>query len=195
MTTTYLSIDVATKSLAIGIYEINVDNIDENIDLFIKPVIMNIHDLNPEKNAKDMNIDDKAKSLKKILNNYDQYIKENVEVNVLIEYQMNANYMSNAIYNMIIYHYANLAKIHVVHPTLKNSIYFNKNLKHSDFLATANNNYSANKNHCKYNFLYFMFIFDHSDKLKHIKQKNLDDVADTFMQCVAFHKRKLSNIK
>lgn len=187
--TIYLSIDVATKSLAIGLYKINSIDYD-NLNDFITPIAMNVYDLDPTKTAKEMNINDKAIALKKILTEFDEHINNN-KIIVLIEYQMNANYMSNSIYNMIIYHYAGRADIHTVFPSLKNSIYMHKNLKLSSFLATANTNYAANKDHCKYNFLYFIFIFGYADMIKHIKQKNLDDISDTFMQCLAFHKQYL----
>ena len=182
--TTYLSIDVATKSLAIGLYQIHdIDDIDNKI----VPLAMDVFDLDSEKKSKDMTIDDKAKALKLVLTTFDKFIPD-TPFQVLIEYQMNANHMSNAIFNMIVYHYAGIAPIHTVFPSLKNSIYLHSSLKLSDFLATANANYIANKNHCKYNFLYFIVLFGHGNMIKDIKQKNIDDIADTFMQFLAFHK-------
>lgn len=183
---TYLSIDVATKSLAIGLY--HIDSTLTDMDMIIDPIAMNVYDLDPNKSAKNMTVDDKARSLKKVLTEFDQLIPDNKFV-VLIEYQMNANHMSNIIFNMIVYHYADRATVHTVFPSLKNSIYLHHSLKLSDFLANASSNYVANKNHCKYNFLYFMILFGHGDRIKHIKQKNLDDISDTFMQCLAFHKK------
>lgn len=184
--TTYLSIDVATKSLAIGIYRINKFS-EHEIDKNIEPMLMNVYDLADGKTSKESMIDEKAKALKLVLDDVDTHLI--TPYTVLIEYQMNANYMSNAIFNMLIYHYACKAPIHTIKPSLKNSIYLHQKLKLSDFLATASSNYTANKNHCKYNFLYFMILFEHQDKIKHIKQKNYDDIADTFMQCLAFHKK------
>jgi hypothetical protein len=184
--TTYLSIDVATKSLAIGLY--NIDKNHTDLDMIINPIAMNVYDLDPSKSAKNMTVDDKARALKLVLTEFDTHIPD-VQFIVLIEYQMNANHMSNVIFNMIVYHYAGRAPIHTVFPSLKNSIYLHRSLKLSDFLATATNNYSANKNHCKYNFLYFIILFGHGDRIKHIKQKNIDDISDTFMQCLAYHRK------
>lgn len=116
-----------------------------------------------------MTIDEKACALKLVLIDFDKHLPHNFIV--LIEYQMNANHMSNAIFNMIVYHYAGRAAIHTVFPSLKNSIYMNNKLKLSDFLASASSNYSANKNHCKYNFLYFMFLFRHEHLIKDINKK------------------------
>ncbi len=185
----YLSIDVATKSLAIGIYKIiQIDlTSEEAIDSIIDPILMNVYDLGDGRSAKDISIDDKARALRIVLDEIDTHLTE--PFITLIEYQMNANHMSNAIYNMLIYHYASKSVIHTIKPMLKNTLYCHNRLKLSDFLASSSSNYSANKNHCKYNFIYFMLLFGHRDKIKHIKQKNLDDIADTFMQCLAFHKR------
>lgn len=185
--TTYISIDVATKSLAIGLY--HIDTSQSDIDMIIDPIAMNVYDLDATKSAKDMKVDDKARSLKKVLTEFDQLLTTNT-FTVLIEYQMNANHMSNIIFNMIVYHYADRATVHTVYPSLKNSIYLHTNLKLSDFLASASSNYSANKNHCKYNFLYYMILFGHGSRIKHIKQKNIDDISDTFMQCLAFHRTR-----
>jgi len=187
--TTYLSIDVATRSLAIGIYKINSNDTssEETINNIIEPILMNVYDLGNGKTAKETSIEDKAKALKIVLDEVDTHLTGPFET--LIEYQMNANHMSNAIYNMLVYHYASKSIIHTIKPTLKNTIYLHKKLKLSDFLASASSNYTANKNHCKYNFIYFMGLFEHHEKIQHIKQKNIDDIADTFMQCLAFHKR------
>jgi len=187
--TTYLSIDVATRSLAIGIYKINrVDlNTEEVIDHIIEPIYMDVFDLADGKAAKLMTIDDKARALKIVLSGIDTHLIE--PYITLIEYQMNANHQSNAVYNMLIYHYASKSPVHTIKPSLKNTLYCHQQLKLSDFLASSSSNYLANKNHCKWNFVYFIILLGHRDKIKHIAQKNLDDIADTFMQCLAWHKR------
>lgn len=190
--TTYLSIDVATKSLAIGIYRINpvgdLEQLAEGaIDSLIQPLALGVFDLCPGGSARSISTADKAAALKKILSAFDENIPSG-EFRVLIEYQMNANHLSNAIFNMITYHYAGRAPIHTVYPSAKNAIHLHPQLKLSSFLADASSNYSANKAHCKFNFLYFMALFGHSSHLIGIRQKNLDDIADTFMQCLAFHK-------
>ena len=204
--TTYISIDVATKSLAIGIYSMNLNlktksNINDHenisfiermhkIDTLIVPLFVNVFDIAKGKNAKDTNIFDKAGSLKEVLTSIDSMMKSLlVESNiiVLVEYQMNANHLSNSIYNMIIYHYSNVYPIHIMMPAKKNKIYLHPILKLSTFLGYSSSNYKANKEHAKYNFLYFMILFNHEKMLIDIKKNNLDDIADTFMQMIAFH--------
>ena len=202
--TTYVSIDVATKSLALGIYQIS-DRLPiitsligkeelgatEEIDSLIVPIMMDVVDLNPDKKSKEIPIHEKAIALKNVLTKFDEYIPSDTKFVVLIEYQMNANHMSNAIFNMIAYHYAGRAEVNTVFPSLKNTFAFHPKLSHSNMLAISSTNYIANKNHCKYNFMYFMTMFGYGSKCAHIKAKNLDDIADTFMQCVAWHKRTI----
>ena len=184
MIKTYVSIDVATKSLALGIYQFNRST--ENVDEKIVPIAMKVVDLNSEKKSKEIPIHEKAIALKNELTLFDDKIP-NMEFTVLIEYQMSANYMTNAIFNMIAYHYAGRAIVHTVFPTLKNTIAFHPKLSHSYILGLYGSNYTANKNHCKYNFMYFMIMFNYEHLCSSIKSKNIDDIADTFMQCIAFH--------
>ncbi len=68
----------------------------------------------------------------------------------------------------------------------KNLIYFDKTLIHSNFIKKYANNYLANKNHTKYNFLYFLKSFNLMHLIKNIKKKNYDDIADSFMQIIAY---------
>ena len=70
----------------------------------------------------------------------------------------------------------------------KNKIYFNNELKHSTFIQKYSNNYLANKNHTKSNFLYFLKTFKLEYVIDKIKAKNIDDLADSFMQIFAFIK-------
>ena len=46
----------------------------------------------------------------------------------------------------------------------------------------------ANKNHTKQNFKHFLNVFGMNDKLKNIKVKNHDDIADSFIQIFAYIK-------
>lgn len=180
---TIISIDVATKSLAIGVYTVNLK--EQNVDSRIIPVSMCVYDLT--KNIKtEVTIRDKAAELKNVLTSLDHLLPD--DTTVLIEYQMNANQKSNAIYNMIIYHYCKY-EIVIMKPALKNQITLRDDLPLARFLGLASNNYQANKNHSKFNFLYFIHLFEHKDKIAHIKNKNLDDIADTFMQMCAYLKK------
>ena len=114
------------------------------------------------------------------------------KIYMLIEYQLSSNYNANAIYNQIIYEFSkydsNLYEIIIMNPSYKNKIYFNDNLKHSLFIQKYSNNYLANKNHTKSNFLYFLKIFKLRYVINNIKAKNIDDLADSFMQIFAFIK-------
>jgi len=205
----YLSFDVANKSLAISLlefkkeYKNDIQNIQKEVNInyleqvnnilskSINYIYYSVEDLIPDKKIKDSTIFERTLSLKSKL----QKIKEitnslNTEkIIVLIEYQMSSNYNANAIYNQIIYEFSDHNyELHVVHPSYKNKIYFHKDLHHSEFLGKYNNNYIANKNHTKSNFLYYLNAFNLNHVLEKIKKKNVDDLADSFMQIFGYIK-------
>lgn len=205
VSTTYISIDVATRSLAVGVYRMNsFKSIDEykddnqitmnnNLDSIIEPLMMKVFDINEGEKTKDTLVTTKAESLKKVLTGIDEQIKDQIdekEVVVLIEYQMNANVGSNAIFNMIVYHYAGHYPIEVIPPTWKNTICLHPMLSHSKFLGACSSNYSANKQHCKYNMIYLLTMIGRMDMISGIKNKNLDDISDTLCQALARHKKQ-----
>jgi len=201
--TTYISIDVATKSLAIGLYKFrSFNNIvanapsddviaaNEYCNDTIQILSMHVFDINNGIKTKDTSISTKAKSLKCVLKQFDNEVDRCDESNivVLIEYQMNANHMSNAIFNMLVYHYSDKYPIHVVKPSLKNTIALHPKFVLAEFLAVSSNNYKANKEHTKYNMLYLLTVLDNMHMIKDIKKKNYDDIADTLCQALAWHK-------
>ena len=47
--------------------------------------------------------------------------------------------------------------------------------------------YDANKAHTRANLLYYLQVFDREDLIADIKKDVLDDLADSFMQALAFH--------
>ncbi len=201
--TTYISIDVATKSLAIGIYKLrSFNNIignapindKEKLDCYcndsIQILYMNVFDINNGAKTRDTTIETKAKSLKNTLYLIDEFMNtiNELDIKVLIEYQMNANHISNAIFNMIVYHFANKYPIHIVKPSLKNTIALHPKLVLAEFLGFASNNYKANKAHTTYNMLYLLTLFDCLHFISDIKKNNHDDIVDTLCQCIAWHK-------
>ena len=177
----------------------NINSINDLIELnkkinnIIKYIYYNVEDLIPGKKVKETGILERSSSLK----NYLYKIKEIVnilkeeecieKIHLLIEYQLSSNYNANAIYNQIIYEFSNdIYEITVMNPSYKNKVYFNKDLKHSNFIQKYNNNYIANKNHTKANFLYFIKHFNIEHVIKNVKAKNIDDLADSFLQIFVF---------
>lgn len=202
MTTTYISIDVATRSLALGAYTMKSFNrfdrmddpvrFNEYMNSIIVPIKMDVVDINAGQKTKETSICDKATALKEALCSFDLSIENQISennVHVLIEYQMNANHMSNAIFNMILYHYSGKYPIDIVKPSWKNTIALHPKLGLSNFLATSSSNYNANKMHTRCNMLYLLTMIDRLDAINHIAKKNQDDIADTLMQAIAFHKK------
>ncbi len=205
--TSYISIDVATKSLAIGIYKLrsfrdisagsNIKNpiaCNAYCDESIQIIMMDVFDINDGKCISETTICEKAISLKRVLSHVDAVINNSkaCEVDatqVLIEYQMNANHASNAIFNMITYHFADKYPTHIVKPSLKNTIALHPMLTLAKFLEYSTSNYKANKQHTTYNMIYLLTVFDKLHFISHIKKKNHDDIADTLCQCLAWHRQ------
>jgi hypothetical protein len=189
--------DTIKKSNHINIYN-NLKKTNKQIDNIIEYIYYNVEDLIPGQKLKDTNIIDRSKSLKKYLETLKLIINKTIndrniiKIYMLIEYQLSSNYNANAIYNQIIYEFSesnsNLYEIVIMNPSYKNKIYFSNDLKHSLFIQKYSNNYLANKNHTKSNFLYFLKIFKLSYVINDIKAKNIDDLADSFMQIFAFIK-------
>lgn len=211
----YLSFDIANKSLAISLisfdkeykekinqiinnnYEstlISMNTLNKQLNNIINYHIYEVVDLIPQQKVKNTTIIYRSNKLKEYLNKLNINIQEiknknNVDkLTVLIEYQPSFNEKSRTIYNQIIYEYSdnNLYNIFIMNPLYKNKIYFNNELKHSSFIQKYNNNYIANKNHTKSNFLYFLDKYNLEHIITNIKKKNLDDLADSFMQIIAY---------
>jgi len=208
----YLSFDVANKSLAVCLvkyckndlrnYKINelsinkIINLNNELNNLIKFYICEVVDILPNHKVKNTSIVFRANCLNIYLseltirlNNYINLHNIN-KIKLLIEFQPSFNDKSKTVFNQIIYHFSNNNKytIKVMNPAYKNRVCFSPLLHHSKFLQKYSNNYIANKNHTKYNFLYFIRIFNQNSLIKNIKKKNYDDIADSFMQIIAFIK-------
>jgi hypothetical protein len=205
----FLSFDIASRSLAFTIMKYNVDflenisklsleennihnflNILEYINNNIQLRIIDVVDLNQGKRNSEILPLEKTKKLKEVLNTLTIVLNEfsynsGEEVRVLLEYQMPANYQANAVFNQIFYHFSEYAPV-IISPCYKNRIYFSKDLEYKNFSSKYAKSYSANKAHTKANFIYFIESFSNISSIKHIKKKNLDDAADSFMQIFAY---------
>ena len=214
----YLSIDCANKSLAIGLYHIldidwkellleilqnkkytneeKIINSHNLLNTIFNIEYLNVIDLIPDKKVSETEIIERSIELKNQIHIIKEKLKNiNEKINVLIEYQMNINDKSRAIYSQLIYAFANIKhyNIFIITPTLKNQIYFKDELKHCRILQKYSKSYTANKVHCKENFLFFLDIFNKKDMVKNIKKKNIDDIADTFMQLIGWLKNGKNN--
>lgn len=206
----FLSFDCANKSLAVMFFSFNLGYKDEIRDVLNSGVpkikkLVNIHqilrnvveifyldviDICPNVKINDLNIIERSHLFKSALckvNELVQNIKveHNIDlINVYIERQPTFNIKSTTIFSQLIYEYANddLFNIKIMYPMLKNQIFLSDDLRHSVFISNSNNGYRANKNHSKANFLYFIEKFNLKNRITHIKKKNLDDIADAFLQ-------------
>jgi hypothetical protein len=106
---------------------------------------------------------------------------------VYVEYQMVHNDKSRCVSNQIVYHYTDSKKtglVKLVMPSLKNKLQFGEGLDYGTFAAKYRTKYTANKNHSKANFKHLLHTFGYTGILKdnRIKGKNVDDIADAWMQ-------------
>jgi hypothetical protein len=175
-TTTYISIDVATRSLAIGVYRmkpfVSMDSykdanpviMNDNLNGIITPILMDVFDINDGAKTKETSAEAKAISLKRVL--------ERVDIDIAAS---------------IVMFYAGRYPIEVIPPSWKNTICVHPLLSHSRFLGYCTSNYLANKNHCKYSMIYLLTLTDHMDMIQSIRKKNHDDIADTLCQALARH--------
>jgi hypothetical protein len=172
----------------------NMTKLNKELNHIFDYYIHEVVDLIPQQKVRETTLIDRSKKLKQYLNTLNIQISEiknvnNIEnITVLIEYQPSFNEKSRTIYNQIIYEYSNVPnyKLYIMNPLYKNKLYFSSNLKHSYFIQKYNNNYIANKNHTKTNFLYFLDQYKLNHIIKKIKKKNIDDLADSFMQILAY---------
>lgn len=197
-----LSFDCANRSLAVCYATINIDIIDDLaiaydkkdaekcvklINGYVKIHLLKVFDLTKGKKVDTVN---RTYLLKECLNNIDRMVLDSgtKPEQVLVEYQMSANDKSRCVSQQIIYHYTGHPKVGVdlVGPTLKNKVCFSSDekLAHGTFMSKYASKYTANKNHCKANFLYWLKLYNLDGILKEngIVKKNIDDIADAFMQ-------------
>ncbi len=204
----YLSIDVANKSLAVSFLKYNnlkslnkkinnmtdLINFNNYLNSYIEYYICEVIDLIPNKKVKNTNIIERSNALHSYINilnvKLNNLINEkNIDnIILIIENQPSFNDKSRTTFNQIIYAFSNnnKFKIYVINPMYKNFISFKPELKHYNFIKKYANNYLANKNHTKENFLYFLEKFNLKNKITKIKKKNYDDIADSFMQIFAY---------
>lgn len=146
---------------------------------------LNVVNLLQDKKTKDVSVLERSICLKNKLKEIDELVfKDKKNMIVCIEYQMNCNDKSRTIYNQLIYNYSCIENVEVkiIAPAYKNKVYLNKDLKHNKFIQQYKNNYIANKKHTAANLLYFAEVF--GIDITHIKKKNIDDLADSFLQAL-----------
>ena len=192
-----LSFDCAVKSLAICQATVNIDynrdihsanstseilRISSNL---IKVHILEVHDLIPGHKKKGFPTEGYITALKELVTDLDQRLYKKPDI-VLIEYQMPPNLSSRGISEQLVFHYTGYAFRFLVGPSIKNTVYFNPNIKHEVFLGKYMNRYTANKAHTKTNLKYWATIYGKLHLINHIPARNLDDAADAFMQILGW---------
>jgi hypothetical protein len=195
-----------------------IDDVNHIIDNTIILRYTNVFDLIPGKKISDVTDQERAASLKGVLE-YLEYIGRQIDEHkncnscdsnstfniVLLEFQEGRNYKSRFIYSCILYHfstsYNNIRitrnkecrrkiQLERVGPSLKQSVYFEEEGKYEYFIRKYINNYNCNKNHSKHNFLYWINKKGLNHLIEGIKKKNIDDAGDSFLMAYAWIMKK-----
>lgn len=209
----FLSFDCATKSLAVILfsydfsYKDEINKIMSLTDLYLLQKInivnkilnnvidiyyLDVIDVCPGLNVNQLDIIQRSNLFKTTIQKINievELVKQKYNpdiIHVYIERQPIFNIKSSIVYHQLIYEYSDDSKykIKVMYPMLKNKVTLHNSLSHGEFISKSNNAYRSNKNHAKANFLYYIETFGLQDKIKHIKKKNLDDIADAFLQVI-----------
>lgn len=171
-----LSFDCANRSLAAC--ALSGDN---------KIILLKVFDLTEGKICDTIK---RARLLKICLTSIDSMLENTPPSRVLVEYQMSANDKSRCVSQQIVYHYSTLTEVSLVGPSLKNKVCFSTDtsLNHSTFMEKYSSKYTANKNHSKANFLYWLSLNNCTNILADnlIQKKNIDDAADAFLQIFGY---------
>ncbi len=197
----YLSFDCATKSLAISFvyydrqamlanmrgYEAGDVDLQEYMRISresFRYVFGRVVDLFPGRPNASVTTIERIRAVRSLLDTVMLEVHQYAtRVNVICEYQMAVNHKSRtvevAILSMLAGH-----ELHTVTPSLKNKLSFGK-FTHADFLDAYPDRYKANKKHAEYNFIYLLQAMGITTELSYTK-KNRSDLADSFMQIIAF---------
>lgn len=194
-----LSFDCAIKSLAICNATLNLNyckdireskmfaELYKNSFNLIRVHLLEVHDLIPGHKKKGYPVEKYILALKNLIMELDKRLVVKPDI-VLIEYQMPPNLASRGISEQLVFHYSDLADVHLVGPSIKNTIHFSRDLRHEIFLEKYINRYTANKAHSKINLKYWATLNKRLDLINKIPKKNLDDAADAFMQILGWFK-------
>jgi hypothetical protein len=214
-----ISIDAATKSLAIACLEFNdinqqikqitelikINKNKETLELcnnILNPInilSLEVKDLIPNKKVSKCNVLEISYELLKFMNNFTKKLKDrnwlDDKVNIIIEFQMGPNRKSGDIQTQLIYHFLQIIpieNIYIIRPSLKNKLFFinDSNSYHSIYIEKYRKKYTSNKVHTKYIFINWINAYGKSNYLKNINKKNYDDIADAFCQAVAWYLEK-----
>lgn len=200
MTKYFLSIDVATKSLAVIFLKKNELNLEGDIEKELNNLyvfyVCEVIDLIKDKKLKDTTLIERSKKLNEYITTLKERINkvikdENIKkIKMIIEKQPKFNDKSSIIQNQLVYAFCgeSIYSIKLICPFYKNMVYLHKDLTYGKFIQKYKKVYTAAKNHTKFNFIYYLTIFDKLHLIKDIKKKNHDDIADAFMQVIAFNK-------
>jgi hypothetical protein len=143
-----------------------------------------LRDILPGRRVKEVDLVERTKLLKKTL---DDLNIDDTSLHVLIEDQPGTlNFKSTTIRDNLLMYHADIP-ITLVNPCHKNKLCFGSGLEYEVFLRKYAKKYDANKQHSKANFLYIVDVWGWKNVISGVPRDCLDDVADAFMQAMAYH--------
>lgn len=197
--------DMLKTDLNIPILITILDELNTRIDNIYTIEYMNVVDIIPEKKIKDTDIVYRTQQLIKYLKQFDEWFINYLNnkgmlddpVYVLIEYQMVTNDKSRGIASQLLYHFLSYnmphIEVHMVGPSLKNTICICPELHYNFFVDKYMNNYDANKNHSKSNFITIM-KHKNMDIPDTINKKNYDDIGDSILMSLAWYHKYIYKV-
>jgi hypothetical protein len=173
---------------------------------------VDVVDLVPNKKVSDTKPELRSSRLAAYLTCVDKLINDHINygyrgsqcIKVFLEYQMSSNFKSNFISAQIMQHFIGIDygfnsvnlnidkcstqqfEVVIIGPSLKNKINFDKSKQLSYFMGKYTKKYLANKAHAKNNLLFWLKTQKKTHLIEKIKNKNLDDIADSVIQALAW---------
>ena len=122
------------------------------------------------------------------LKRYLQTIEISADTTVLVEHQPqrvgHATVKSVMVGHQLLYHYADYNPV-LMNPREKNKFYFGE-MSLQKYIGEMSSQYAARKKQSKMNFLHLLKTLDMMHLLIGVKKKSYDDIADAWMQILAF---------
>jgi hypothetical protein len=187
----YLSFDIATKTLAYCLFNIDYEKLNNN-DINCITLKYGMADLLNGKNDNSISTTQRIKLAADYVRTVIiPLIKDINELTVLVEYQMPHNQKARIISNSIIsilYFINPLCKIIILDSKLKNTVYLSEEGRYYNFVEKYNDSYTANKKHTIFNFKIVLNTLNSIGYNFSIADKAISHVADAFFQMIGYIK-------
>lgn len=185
----YLSFDIATKTLAYCLFNVDHNKLD-NDDINCITLKYGMVDLLNGENDNSISTTQRIKLAADYVRLTILPLIENIkQLTVLVEYQMPQNQKARVISNSIIsilYFTNPNCHIVIIDPKIKNTVYLSEEGKYYNFVEKYNDQYRANKEHTSFNFNIVIKTLNSVGYKYSIDKKEISHVADAFFQMIGY---------